>query len=120
MKVDDTDLSIPLIDDGGAPLVAMLDTSKINRKLKGYIKTLLKEMIQTYLREQIQNIVLETLEGNTTMDFIRNVTLHDLSLMTAKEELIKERKQNVQVDDSYGKIEKCCAYKCLKDFLFYY
>lgn len=34
MNVDDTDLSIPLIDDGGAPLVAMLDTSKNNRKVK--------------------------------------------------------------------------------------
>ncbi|CAC5386030.1 unnamed protein product [Mytilus coruscus] len=84
----------------------MLDTSKINRKLKGYIKTLMTGMIQTNLRDQIQNIVLETFEGNSTTDFIRNVTLHDLSKMTAKEELIKESKQNlaettVQVDDIY-------------------
>ena len=71
----------------------------------------MKGMIQTNLRKQIQDIVLETLEGNTTMDFIPNDTLHDHSSMTAKEELIKERKQNSQVDDSYGKILKCCTYK---------
>lgn len=39
-------LSIPLISDKGAPLVAMLDTNTINRKIKNYIITLMRNIIK--------------------------------------------------------------------------
>ncbi|CAC5362610.1 Fibrinogen-like protein A,Ryncolin-4,Angiopoietin-related protein 1,Ficolin-3,Ficolin-2,Fibrinogen-like protein 1-like protein,Ryncolin-1,Tenascin-R,Fibrinogen-like protein 1,Fibrinogen C domain-containing protein 1-A,Tenascin-N,Ryncolin-3,Fibroleukin,Fibrinogen C domain-containing protein 1,Ryncolin-2,Angiopoietin-related protein 6,Angiopoietin-related protein 2,Microfibril-associated glycoprotein 4,Fibrinogen alpha chain,Ficolin-1,Fibrinogen C domain-containing protein 1-B,Angiopoietin-4 [Mytilus coruscu len=72
-------LSIPLISDKGAPLVAMLDTITINRKIKSYIKTILKNMIQNTLQGHVLEFVKTSLEENSTIDLIRNITLQELN-----------------------------------------
>ncbi|XP_063408192.1 fibrinogen-like protein A [Mytilus trossulus] len=72
-------LSIPLINDKGAPLVAMLDTKSINRKMKVYIRTLMKDMIQRTIQEQMQGIFKTALEENSTIEFIRNITLQEIN-----------------------------------------
>ncbi|VDH92423.1 Hypothetical predicted protein [Mytilus galloprovincialis] len=60
-------LSIPLISDGGAPLVAMLDTSSMNVRIKSFIKTLMGKMIE------------ESLTADSTTDIIRNITKLELN-----------------------------------------
>ncbi|XP_052086116.1 IgGFc-binding protein-like [Mytilus californianus] len=60
-------LSIPLIDNGGAPLVAMLDTSSMNMRIKSFIKTLMGKMIE------------ESLTEDSTTDIIRNITKQELN-----------------------------------------
>ncbi|XP_071144328.1 microfibril-associated glycoprotein 4-like [Mytilus edulis] len=72
-------LSIPLIDDKGAPLVAMLDTNTINRNIKVYIKTLMKNMIQSSMQEQFEGTFKISLEKNSTIDFIKNITLQEIN-----------------------------------------
>lgn len=71
-------LSIPLINDNGAPLVAMLDTNTINRRMKSYITTITKNMIKNTLKGHIQDIIRTSLEENSTIDLIRNITLQEL------------------------------------------
>ncbi|VDI26404.1 Hypothetical predicted protein [Mytilus galloprovincialis] len=80
-------LSIPLINDKGAPLVAMLDTNAINRKMKVYIRTLMRDMIQSSMQVQMQGIFQTSLEENSTIDFIRNITLQEIN------EVLKEQGQ---------------------------
>ncbi|VDI19785.1 Hypothetical predicted protein [Mytilus galloprovincialis] len=60
-------LSIPLISDGGAPLVAMLDTSSMKVRIKSFIKTLMGKMID------------ESLTKDSTTDIIRNITKLELN-----------------------------------------
>lgn len=57
-------LSIPLIDDNGAPLDAILDTNTINRNIKVYIKTLMKNIIQSSMQEQFEGTFKISLEKN--------------------------------------------------------
>lgn len=71
-------LSIPLINDNRAPLVAMLDTNTINRRMKSYITTITKNMIKNTLKGHIQDIIRTSLEENSTIDLIRNITLQEL------------------------------------------
>ncbi|CAG2213904.1 unnamed protein product [Mytilus edulis] len=72
-------LSIPLVNDKGAPLVAMLDTNTINRKIKSYIKTLMRNMIQNSMQEHMRGIFKSSLEEDATIDFIRNITLQEIN-----------------------------------------
>ncbi|CAC5362058.1 Fibrinogen-like protein A,Ryncolin-4,Fibrinogen C domain-containing protein 1-A,Tenascin-N,Angiopoietin-related protein 7,Ficolin-1-A,Ficolin-1-B,Ficolin-2,Ficolin-1,Fibrinogen C domain-containing protein 1-B,Fibrinogen C domain-containing protein 1 [Mytilus coruscus] len=72
-------LSLPLINDKGAPLVAMLDTNTINKKIQVYIKTLMRNMIQNSVQEQIQGVFRTLLEENTTKDLIRNITMQEIN-----------------------------------------
>ncbi|CAG2233576.1 unnamed protein product [Mytilus edulis] len=58
-KGSEDPLSIPLISDKGAPLVAMLDTNTINRNIKKFVRT--------------------SLEENSTIDLIRNITRQELN-----------------------------------------
>lgn len=76
---NDDPLSIPLINDNGAPLVAMLDTNAINRRMKSYITTITKNMIQNTLKGQIHGIIRTSLEENSTIDLIRNITLQEVN-----------------------------------------
>ncbi|CAC5362067.1 Fibrinogen-like protein A [Mytilus coruscus] len=80
-------LSIPLINDKGAPLVSMLDTSTIYMKIKVYIRTLMKETIQNAVQEQIQNIFKTSLDENSTIDLIRNMTIQGIN------DILKEQGQ---------------------------
>ncbi|XP_071141901.1 fibrinogen-like protein A [Mytilus edulis] len=80
-------LSIPLISDDGAPLVAMLDTNTINRKIKSYIKTLMRNMIHNSMQEEMQGIFKSSLEENTTINFIRNLTLQEIHDVLKEQEL---------------------------------
>lgn len=80
-------LSIPLISDDGAPLVAMLDTNTINRKIKSYIKTLMRNMIHNSMQEEMQGIFKSSLEENTTINFIRNLTLQEIHEVLKEQEL---------------------------------
>ncbi|CAG2192651.1 unnamed protein product [Mytilus edulis] len=80
-------LSIPLINDKGAPLVAMLDTITINRKIKIYIRTLMRETIQNAVQEQIQDIFKTSFDENSTINFIRNMTMQGIN------DILKEQGQ---------------------------
>ncbi|CAG2256241.1 unnamed protein product [Mytilus edulis] len=80
-------LSIPLINDKGAPLVAMLDTNTINRKIKVYIRTLMRETIQNAVQEQIQDIFKTSFDENSTINFIRNMTMQGIN------DILKEQGQ---------------------------
>ncbi|CAG2247512.1 unnamed protein product [Mytilus edulis] len=80
-------LSIPLINDKGAPLVAMLDTNTINRKIKVYIRTLMRETIQNAVQEQIQDIFKTSFDENSTINFIRNMTIQGIN------DILKEQGQ---------------------------
>ncbi|XP_071142637.1 fibrinogen-like protein 1 [Mytilus edulis] len=80
-------LSIPLISDKGAPLVAMLDTNTINRKIKVYIRTLMRETIQNAVQEQIQDIFKTSFDENSTIDFMRNMTMQGIN------DILKEQGQ---------------------------
>ncbi|XP_063405822.1 uncharacterized protein LOC134689782 [Mytilus trossulus] len=84
---NDNSLSIPLISDKGAPLVAMLDTNTINRKIKVYIRTLMRETIQNAVQEQIQDIFKTSFDENSTIDFIRNMTMQGIN------DILKEQGQ---------------------------
>lgn len=72
-------LSIPLVNDKGAPLVAMLDTNTINRKIKSYIQTLMRNMIQNSMQEHMRGIFKSSLEEDATIDFIKNITLQEIN-----------------------------------------
>ncbi|XP_071151312.1 fibrinogen-like protein A [Mytilus edulis] len=77
--IGDTDpLSMPLITDKGTPLVAMLDTKSINRKMKIYIQTLMRNTVKNYEKEQTQRFKT-LLEGNSTAEFFRNITLQEIN-----------------------------------------
>ncbi|XP_063408191.1 fibrinogen-like protein A [Mytilus trossulus] len=80
-------LSIPLISDDGAPLVAMLDTKTINRKIKSYIQTLMRNIIQNSMEKEMQGIFKSLLEENTTINFIRNLTLQEINDVLKEQEL---------------------------------
>ncbi|VDI46722.1 Hypothetical predicted protein, partial [Mytilus galloprovincialis] len=80
-------LSISLINDKGAPLVAMLDTNTINRKIKVYIRTLMRETIQNAVQEQIQDILKTSFDENSTINFIRNMTMQGIN------DILKEQGQ---------------------------
>ncbi|CAC5389569.1 Tenascin,Fibrinogen-like protein A,Angiopoietin-4,Ryncolin-2,Fibrinogen C domain-containing protein 1-A,Techylectin-5B,Microfibril-associated glycoprotein 4,Tenascin-N,Ficolin-2,Ryncolin-1,Tenascin-R,Ryncolin-3,Ficolin-1,Fibrinogen C domain-containing protein 1-B,Fibrinogen C domain-containing protein 1 [Mytilus coruscus] len=98
-------LSIPLINDKGAPLVAMLDTNAINRKMKVYIRTLMREMIQSSMQEQMQGIFKTSLEKNSTIDFIRNITLQEIN------EVLKEQGQEGISSPPIEKYKDCSELK---------
>ncbi|VDI03002.1 Hypothetical predicted protein, partial [Mytilus galloprovincialis] len=94
-------LSIPLINDKGAPLVAMLDTNIINRNIKLYINTLIRNMIQNSVEEQIKDIFRTSLEENSTIDFMRNITMQRIN------NIIKDREQEklvhpVRIEANYN------------------
>ncbi|CAG2192652.1 unnamed protein product [Mytilus edulis] len=93
-------LSIPLINDKGAPLVAMLDTNTINRKIKVYIRTLMRETIQNAVQEQIQDIFKTSFDENSTINFIRNMTMQGIN------DILKEQGQ-VKLLDSIRNEGKC-------------
>lgn len=80
-------LSIPLINDKGAPLVAMLDTNIINRNIKLYITTLIRNMIQNSVEEQIKDIFKTSLEESSTIEFMRNITMQGIN------DILKDREQ---------------------------
>ncbi|VDI73471.1 Hypothetical predicted protein [Mytilus galloprovincialis] len=87
-------LSIPLISDKGAPLVAMLDTNTINRKIKVYIRTLMRETIQNAVQEQIQDIFKTSFDENSTINFIRNMTMQGIN------DILKEQGQVKLLDSN--------------------
>ncbi|VDI56053.1 Hypothetical predicted protein [Mytilus galloprovincialis] len=89
-RKEEDPLSIPLIDVGGAPLVAMLDTSSMNVRIKSFIKTLMATMLEDSQRKQIQNIVMETLTKDSTTDLIKNITIQELN-----EELVSDVKTSI-------------------------
>ncbi|CAC5362064.1 Fibrinogen-like protein A,Ryncolin-4,Angiopoietin-related protein 1,Ficolin-1-B,Ficolin-2,Ryncolin-1,Tenascin-R,Fibrinogen-like protein 1,Tenascin-X,Fibrinogen C domain-containing protein 1-A,Tenascin-N,Ryncolin-3,Tenascin,Fibroleukin,Fibrinogen C domain-containing protein 1,Angiopoietin-related protein 3,Ryncolin-2,Techylectin-5B,Angiopoietin-related protein 2,Angiopoietin-2,Microfibril-associated glycoprotein 4,Fibrinogen alpha chain,Ficolin-1-A,Ficolin-1,Fibrinogen C domain-containing protein 1-B,Angiop len=96
---DQNALSMPLITDKGAPLVAMLDTKTINRKIKIYIQTLMRNVIQNSVQEQIQGILKKSLEENWTIDFIRNITRQEIKdVLTEKgqEQLVRNEGKSMQ------------------------
>lgn len=98
-------LAIPLINDKGAPLVAMLDTNIINRNIKLYINTLIRNMIQNSIEEQIKDIFKTSLEENFTIDFMRNITMQEIN------DVLKDRVHPVRNEGNYnslifGMIEK--------------
>ncbi|XP_076084542.1 uncharacterized protein LOC143055292 [Mytilus galloprovincialis] len=116
-------LSISLINDKGAPLVAMLDTNTINRKIKVYIRTLMRETIQNAVQEQIQDIFKTSFDENSTVDFIRNMTMQGINdilkgqgqvqLLDSirHEEIIKGRKSSYEdsrVDDIMYELQETC------------
>ncbi|VDI73466.1 Hypothetical predicted protein [Mytilus galloprovincialis] len=72
-------LSIPLISDKGAPLVAMLDTKTINRKIKVYIRTLMRSTIRNSEQEELQDVLKTSLNEDSTKDLIRNITLLEMN-----------------------------------------
>ncbi|VDI31771.1 Hypothetical predicted protein [Mytilus galloprovincialis] len=76
---DPDSLSMPLITDKGAPLVAMLDTKSINRKMKIYIQKLMRDSVQNYEKEQTQRMFKTLLEGNSTVEFFRNISLQEIT-----------------------------------------
>ena len=84
---DSGPLSIPLINDKGAPLVAMLDANTINRKIKVYIRTLMRETIQNAVQEQIKDIFKTSFDENSTINFIRNMTMQGIN------DILKEQGQ---------------------------
>ncbi|CAC5362059.1 unnamed protein product [Mytilus coruscus] len=104
-------LSIPLINDKGAPLVAMLDTNTISRKIKVYIRTLMRETIQNAVQEQIQNIFKTSLDENSTIDFIRNMTMQGIN------DILKEQGQVKLLDSIRNEVEVSNARKSLDEDL---
>ncbi|CAG2210394.1 unnamed protein product [Mytilus edulis] len=78
-KGSEDPLSIPLISEKGAPPVAMLDTNTINRNIKSYIKTLMESMTKQKLQGYILEFVQTSLEVNSTINLIRNITLQELN-----------------------------------------
>lgn len=84
-------LSMPLINDKGAPLVAMLDTNIIIRNIKLYITTLIGNMIQNSVEEQIKEIFKTSLEENSTVEFIRNITIQGIN------DVLKDREQETHL-----------------------
>ncbi|XP_071144226.1 fibrinogen-like protein A [Mytilus edulis] len=85
-------LSMPLITDKGAPLVAMLDTKSINRKIKVYIQKLMRNTVQNYEKEQIQRMLKTFLEEKSTVEFFRNITLQEIN------DVLSEKGQDRLVD----------------------
>ncbi|CAC5414743.1 Fibrinogen-like protein A,Ryncolin-4,Angiopoietin-related protein 1,Ficolin-3,Ficolin-1-B,Techylectin-5A,Ficolin-2,Ryncolin-1,Tenascin-R,Fibrinogen-like protein 1,Tenascin-N,Ryncolin-3,Tenascin,Fibroleukin,Fibrinogen C domain-containing protein 1,Fibrinogen gamma chain,Ryncolin-2,Techylectin-5B,Angiopoietin-related protein 2,Microfibril-associated glycoprotein 4,Fibrinogen alpha chain,Ficolin-1-A,Ficolin-1,Angiopoietin-4 [Mytilus coruscus] len=115
-------LSIPLINDKGAPLVVMLDTNIINRNIKAYISTLIRNMIQNSVEEQIKDIFKTSLEENSTIDFMRNITMQGINDVlkdreqekilhpVGNEEVIHARKSpdDLRVDDIMYEVQEKC------------
>ncbi|CAG2229281.1 unnamed protein product [Mytilus edulis] len=100
-RKEEDPLSIPLIDVGGAPLVAMLDTSSMNVRIKSFIKTLMATMLDDSRRKQIQNIVMETLTKDSTTDLIKNITIQELN-----EELVSDVKTSIPFREQMENIVK--------------
>ncbi|XP_063408189.1 fibrinogen-like protein A [Mytilus trossulus] len=71
-------LSIPLLNDDGAPLVAMLDTNTINRKIKSYIQTLMRNILPNSMQEQMRGIFKSSLKEDATTDLIKTITLQEI------------------------------------------
>ncbi|XP_076084683.1 fibrinogen-like protein A isoform X1 [Mytilus galloprovincialis] len=102
---DPDPLSMPLITDKGAPLVAMLDTKSINRKMKIYIQTLMRNTVKNYEKEQTQRSFETLLEGNSTVEFFRNITLQEIN------DVLKEKGQDQLINPvrNEGESKQDCA-----------
>ncbi|XP_071142635.1 fibrinogen C domain-containing protein 1-A-like [Mytilus edulis] len=101
-------LSIPLINDKGAPLVAMLDTNTINRKIKVYIRTLMRETIQNAVQEQIQDFFKTSFDENSTINFIRNMTMQGINDILKEQGQVKllNSFRNEDVNDAQKSFDK--------------
>ncbi|XP_071142646.1 angiopoietin-2-like [Mytilus edulis] len=106
---DPDSLSMPLITDKGAPLVAMLDIKSINRKMKIYIQKLMRNTVKNYEKEQTQRMFKTLLEGNYTVEFFRNITLQEINdVLTAKgqDQLINLYRNEGESKQDCGEIVK--------------
>ncbi|CAC5386034.1 unnamed protein product [Mytilus coruscus] len=92
-------LSIPLIDEGGAPLVAMLDTSSMNVRIKSFIKTLMEKMIEESLTEDSTADIIRNITKQVLNEELVNVVMTHMSFREQMENIVKETlKQDPAID----------------------